>query len=188
MSVLLLPKEWWPIHIKVSFPLTVLKNKQNFCASLMKAKSDLLNYDLKLLRISTSLIETRIVKSLPSFMRNAYTIMKILNKVCRDEEFGPYRYFMDTYRFKNALLKYAQIHFPSLNENEYCDKTAGIATVNKETFDYTKTIDSLVDIIVQADGSSFFFSEAKIDRDDLVEEYEDEAGTLLLYRLDHMLS
>ena len=68
------------------------------------------------------------------------------------------------------------------------DKTAGIATVNKETFDYTKTIDSLVDIIVQADGSSFFFSEAKIDRDDLVEEYEDEAGTLLLYRLDHMLS
>ena len=149
----LFPKEWWPKNNKNSSLISVLKNEQNFCALLTKSKSDSLN-DLNKLRISTSLIETRIIRSLPSFMRNAYMIMKTLKEISKDDEFGFYRYCMDTYRFKNALLKHAQIHFADPNESKYCGKTNDRDAANKETFNYSKTIDSLKAIIVQSDDTS----------------------------------
>ena len=182
----LFPKEWWPKNITDSSRITVLKNEQNFCALLTKTKSDSLN-DLNKLRISTSLIETRIIRSLPSFMRNAYMIMKTLKEISQDDEFGHYRYCLDTYRFKNALLKHAQRHFPDLNESEYCDKTNDRVAANKETFNCAKTIDSLKAIIVQADGISFFFDKTEREMD-LLEQRNHAIGALLLRRLYDILS
>ena len=181
VPVYVFPREWWPKNTNDSLSLTVLKNEQNFCASLMKAKGHLFS-DLNQLRISTSLIETRIIKSLPSFMRHAYMIMKILKEVCTDEELGPYRYYMDTYRLKNALLKHVQIHFPDLDDNEYCDKTIGQSPTNKEIFSYANTLYSLKELIVQANGSSFCFK--KLEREmDMFGQLADARGALFLCRL-----
>ena len=182
----LFPKEWWPKNIKDSLPITALKNEQNFCALLTKSKSDSLN-DLNKLRISTSLIETRMIRSLPSFMRNAYMIMKTLKEILKDDEFGHYRYSMDTYRFKNALLKHAQRHFQDRNESKYYSKTNDLVAANKETFNYAKTMDSLKAIIAQADDTSFFFDKAEREMD-LFEQSFHAIGALLLRRLYDMLS
>ena len=186
VPVFALPREWWPKNTKNLLSLTVLKNEQNFCASLMKAKSDLFS-DLNQLRISTSLIETRIVKSLPSFLKHAFMILKILKEICTDEELGPCRFYMDTYRFKNSLLNYAQIPFPNLSESECCDQTIELSTTNKDTFNYAKTVYSLKELIVQANGSSFCFNKSQRKKG-FLHEISFAQGGLLLCQLYDMFS
>jgi len=55
-------------------------------------------------RISTSSIETSIISSLPSYLTNAFMLLKILNEHTKHLQMIPYHYTLTTYKIKTVLL------------------------------------------------------------------------------------
>ena len=155
VPVLKLKPGWWPIHSS-----NPTEFNEHLCATLTKPAGITKGENLQL-RISTSLIELSVIKSVSNTIKSAYIASKILKNIFHCTINGinyQASLYLNTYLIKNALMKYA------------------IETMNDEPNTEKDAIETTIAILSNVSVNSFFFPGMNIERPCEFFEGDEDAG------------
>ncbi|XP_057301397.1 putative ankyrin repeat protein RBE_0921 [Hydractinia symbiolongicarpus] len=140
VPVISLPSDFWPDQMDVTYKAAEGK----LYALLMKCPGDDEN-DIVQTRISTSSLETNIIKNLPKHVKNAFIALKALREIslAHNKDW----YSVDTYILKSALLKYVSSHVEHSMEAQT---------------ESSKILNAMHGILSCVDAKSFFFPEVSL--------------------------
>ena len=134
---------------------SILQGQDRLCATLLKpAKSGLTSGPIvphnNQLRISTSLVETRIIQQMPTRIKEAFIALKAINTISREILMA------NSYVIKNAVIRYAI-------ECNGDDNSANIDNDHANSENEAESVlGAMIAIITRFKGYSYFFPEMRI--------------------------